>query len=81
MQKHFFFFVTLLSTSLYGTFLHSQSKAPKPVPIILDTDIGPDYDDVGAVAVHARPKKGRHGYHCSNKNTSPPSISEHLFGR
>lgn len=59
MQKHFFFFVTLLSTSLYGTFLHSQPKAPKPVPIILDTDIGPDYDDVGAVAVlHALANKG-----------------------
>lgn len=59
MQKHFLFFIALLSTSLYGTFLHSQPKAPKPVPIILDTDIGPDYDDVGAVAVlHALADKG-----------------------
>ncbi|MCO5241479.1 MAG: nucleoside hydrolase [Chitinophagaceae bacterium] len=59
MQKHFLLFIALLSTSLYGTFLYAQSKAPKPVPIILDTDIGPDYDDVGAVAVlHALADKG-----------------------
>jgi inosine-uridine nucleoside N-ribohydrolase len=31
----------------------------KPVPVILDTDIGPDYDDVGAVAIlHALADKG-----------------------
>src|SRR5262249_39700333 len=27
------------------------TSLPKPVPVILDTDIGPDVDDVGAVAV------------------------------
>src|SRR5947208_11427829 len=26
-------------------------RLPRPVPVILDTDIGPDVDDVGAVAV------------------------------
>lgn len=41
------------------TQLIAQSKKHKPVPIILDTDIGPDYDDVGAVAVlHALADKG-----------------------
>ncbi len=31
----------------------------KPVPVILDTDIGPDYDDVGAIAVlHTLADKG-----------------------
>ncbi len=36
-----------------------KNEARQPVPIILDTDIGPDYDDVGAVAVlHALADKG-----------------------
>ncbi|MGN6194194.1 MAG: nucleoside hydrolase [Ginsengibacter sp.] len=37
----------------------SQTVPQKPVRVILDTDIGPDYDDVGAVAVlHALADKG-----------------------
>ena len=38
------FFILLFST------INAQVK-PHAVPVILDTDIGPDYDDVGAVAV------------------------------
>jgi hypothetical protein len=31
-------------------------ETSKPVPIILDTDIGPDCDDAGAIAVlHVQP--------------------------
>src|SRR5882757_285522 len=42
---------------LYSFDVEAQVK--KPVSIILDTDIGPDYDDVGAVAVlHALADKG-----------------------
>lgn len=59
MQKYFLLFAVLLSTHFYSTFVFAQSKAYKSVPIILDTDIGPDYDDVGAVAVlHALADKG-----------------------
>ncbi|MDV6218571.1 nucleoside hydrolase [Flavitalea sp. BT771] len=37
----------------------SQARQKAPVPLILDTDIGPDYDDVGAVAIlHALADKG-----------------------
>ncbi|HMH20135.1 MAG TPA: nucleoside hydrolase [Puia sp.] len=37
----------------------SAQKNKKPVPVILDTDLGPDYDDVGAVAIlHALADKG-----------------------
>lgn len=28
-----------------------KNKAPEPVKIIFDTDMGPDYDDVGAIAI------------------------------
>ena len=37
----------------------AQSRSKPPVSIILDTDIGPDYDDVGAIAVlHALADRG-----------------------
>lgn len=48
----FAFFFLLFST------LNAQVKS-HAVPVILDTDIGPDYDDVGAVAVlHALSDRG-----------------------
>lgn len=59
MQKCYLLLAILLWTGIRGSAATAQSKAPKPVPIILDTDIGPDYDDVGAVAVlHALADKG-----------------------
>lgn len=37
-----------------------QAEAPQPVNLILDTDLGPDYDDVGAMAVlHALADSGQ----------------------
>jgi hypothetical protein len=40
-------------------FVQAQKSSKKPTPIILDTDIGPDYDDVGAMAIlHAMADKG-----------------------
>lgn len=41
--------VLLLFTMVLGSFAFAQQKEPKN--IILDTDIGPDYDDVGAIAI------------------------------
>jgi inosine-uridine nucleoside N-ribohydrolase len=43
-MKYLVLFIMLLT-------LHVQAQQKKPVSIILDTDIGPDYDDVGAVAI------------------------------
>src|SRR5438128_6554236 len=28
-----------------------QAQTPRPVPVIFDTDMGPDYDDVGAITL------------------------------
>jgi len=37
----------------------AQTSSPKPVNIIFDSDMGPDYDDVGAIAIlHALADKG-----------------------
>jgi len=42
-----------------GFTVFSQTVTQKPVRIILDTDIGPDYDDVGAMAIlHTLADKG-----------------------
>jgi len=52
MKKYLILVITLMT-------LQTQAQEKHPVPIILDTDIGPDYDDVGAVAVlHALADRG-----------------------
>jgi inosine-uridine nucleoside N-ribohydrolase len=41
-----------------GIVLSQPGRDKKPVPVIFDTDIGPDYDDVGAIAMlHAMADK------------------------
>ncbi|HSN07495.1 MAG TPA: nucleoside hydrolase [Hanamia sp.] len=51
-----FFFICLFT--VLHLLVYSQ-RSSHAVPIILDTDIGPDYDDVGAVAIlHALADKG-----------------------
>lgn len=88
MQKYFLLLSALLITSYQGSFIHAQSTPPKPVSVILDTDIGPDYDDVGAVAVlHALADKGEAkplAIMASNKNklVAPTiNILNTYFGR
>lgn len=49
-------FVILLSFILMNC---SKPPAQKPVPVIFDSDIGPDYDDVGAITIlHVMENKG-----------------------
>ncbi|MCO5237539.1 MAG: nucleoside hydrolase [Chitinophagaceae bacterium] len=83
----FLFAILLFSISCLSVSI-AQSKHTKPVPIILDTDIGPDYDDVGAVAVlHALADKGEAkplAIMASNKNklVAPTiNILNTYFGR
>jgi pyrimidine-specific ribonucleoside hydrolase len=38
------FFCLIISVS-------SQAQKTKPVPVIFDSDMGPDYDDVGAITL------------------------------
>ncbi len=88
MQKRFLLLAIFLSFSFFSTPVKAQSKPKKPVAIILDTDIGPDYDDVGAVAVlHALADKGEAKpltIIASNKNklvVSTINILNIYFGR
>lgn len=57
-----FFCLLLLFCFWLLPVVHAREKAPvpKPVKIILDTDIGPDYDDAGAMAfLHAMADSGK----------------------
>lgn len=59
MRKAYLLLTVLLCTGILNMGIIAQQKSKKPVPIILDTDIGPDYDDVGAMALlHALADKG-----------------------
>ncbi|MFT3750318.1 MAG: nucleoside hydrolase [Agriterribacter sp.] len=59
MRKLCLLLTTLLVTGIEYTGVMAQQKIKHPVPVILDTDIGPDYDDVGAMALlHALADKG-----------------------
>ena len=49
----------ILAILLSVTYVNAQTGGRQAVSIILDTDIGPDYDDVGAIAVlHALADRG-----------------------
>jgi inosine-uridine nucleoside N-ribohydrolase len=55
MKKVGFLFLFVL---IYCLHIQAQAKL-KPIPIIFDTDMGPDYDDAGAIAIlHAFADKG-----------------------
>jgi inosine-uridine nucleoside N-ribohydrolase len=55
MQKSAFLIILLLITPIV-----LAQKSPRPVPVIFDTDMGPDYDDVGAIALlHALADSGQ----------------------
>src|SRR5579872_4101739 len=54
MQKRFLLFL-FIAAAAFTT--HGQVK---PIPVIFDTDIGPDYDDVGAITLlHAFADSGK----------------------
>lgn len=57
MKKTFVF--ALCATLFLAVSPHATAATQQPVRLILDTDIGPDYDDVGAMALmHALADKG-----------------------
>jgi inosine-uridine nucleoside N-ribohydrolase len=59
MRKSYLLLIVLLITGIWDTGVVAQQKNKQPIPVILDTDIGPDYDDVGAMALlHALADKG-----------------------
>ncbi|WP_234736593.1 nucleoside hydrolase [Tellurirhabdus bombi] len=58
-MKRFLILTCLLLSAGFESKIHAQKASKKPIPLILDTDIGPDYDDVGAMALlHALADQG-----------------------
>ena len=61
-----------------------KNKTPEPVKVIFDTDMGPDYDDVGAIAVlHALADSGECEILATISCNSHPSVAPtiELFNR
>jgi inosine-uridine nucleoside N-ribohydrolase len=59
MKKDYLILLILL-LALSGCLNNSHKKNNSPVKIIFDTDLGPDYDDVGALAfLHAMADSGK----------------------
>jgi len=70
----------LLLAVIFACVSFKTSPRAKPVSVILDTDIGPDYDDVGALAVlHALADKGETKIlatiSCNAYETAAPTLS------
>jgi inosine-uridine nucleoside N-ribohydrolase len=81
-------FILLILFIISGCTSKSGNKHESPVKIILDTDIGPDYDDVGALAIlHAMADSGKAEIlatvSCNKNELVAPSINviNTYFGR
>jgi pyrimidine-specific ribonucleoside hydrolase len=52
--------ITILISVLFISFFSAAQQNDSPVPVIFDTDMGPDYDDVGAITLlHAFADSGK----------------------
>jgi inosine-uridine nucleoside N-ribohydrolase len=59
-MKYLFYLSAFFLLALSGCLNQVQKKSSLPVKIIFDTDLGPDYDDVGALAfLHAMADSGK----------------------
>ena len=59
-MKNFLIAIMVCSLMFFSCSNQSSEKNTKPVKIIFDTDLGPDYDDVGALAfLHAMADSGK----------------------
>ena len=59
-MKYLFYLSGIFLLIFYGCSNQAPKQTEKPVKIIFDTDLGPDYDDVGALAfLHAMADSGR----------------------
>lgn len=65
------YFLLLL---LLGTYPALSPKKPAPMPVIFDTDMGPDYDDVGAITM-------LHSYADAGKVTILATIASSKYPR
>ncbi|MBC7891640.1 MAG: nucleoside hydrolase [Sphingobacteriaceae bacterium] len=84
MTRKFFLLAFLTALALTGF----AQNSPRPVPVIFDTDMGPDYDDAGAITLlHALADSGQARILATVASTSYPRVAAVLsvfntyFGR
>ena len=59
-MKYLFFSCAITIIALSACIIKNSNSTDSPVKIIFDTDLGPDYDDVGALAIlHAMADSGK----------------------
>lgn len=88
MKRLHLIFVGLLFTLTTGKISAQSVPASKPVSVIFDTDMGPDYDDVGAITIlHALADSGQARILATIASTRYPKVTQVLsvlntyFGR
>ena len=74
MMKYLFVLICFGAITINGTY--AQKAKPKPVNIIFDSDMGPDYDDVGAIAIlHALADNGEANILATIASTKYPRVA------
>ena len=72
-------FVGVLLTLTIGAVSGQSVPNKPPVPVIFDTDMGPDYDDVGAIAIlHAFADEGKANILATIASTNYPKVTQVL---
>lgn len=76
MTRNLFFLFLVLFTFTSAS-AQSPTGAKSPVPIIFDTDMGPDYDDVGAITLlHALADSGQARILATIASTKYPKVTQ-----
>lgn len=88
MRPIVFILCGMLLALIAGQTVAQSRRKPAPVPVIFDTDMGPDYDDVGAITLlHAFADSGAVQILATVASTGYPKVSQVLsvlntyFGR
>ncbi|MCX6213942.1 nucleoside hydrolase [Spirosoma sp.] len=79
MIRPYLFFASVLLALTAGSSYGQSAPNSQPVPIIFDTDMGPDYDDVGAITMlHAFADAGQARILATIASTNYPNVTSVL---
>ncbi|SOD88450.1 nucleoside hydrolase [Spirosoma fluviale] len=79
MIRPYLFFTSVLLALTAGLSHGQSAQKNQPVPVIFDTDMGPDYDDVGAIAMlHAFADAGQTRILATIASTNYPKVTSVL---
>lgn len=79
MPRTALFYTGVLLALTIGPLTGQPVQQPRPVPVIFDTDMGPDYDDVGAITLlHAFAEEGQAKILATIASTNYPNVTQVL---